>query len=124
MPGERRLPALSEGLLSHIYRLLRSVFLLSSEPGAFRTWDAGWAGQGLPGASVLWVWPPTGPGVESGSFPGQRVEAGQGSVEEDLSTRRDPWAQTLAPESCHLSSSYYVPALIQALSRLVSTAML
>lgn len=29
--------SLSEGLLSHIYRFLRSVFLLSSEPGAFHT---------------------------------------------------------------------------------------
>ena len=43
-------------LLSHIYRFLRSVVLLSSEPEAVRTWDAEWAGLGVPRASVVWVW--------------------------------------------------------------------
>lgn len=43
-------------LLSHIYRFLRSEFLLSSEPGAVCTWDSEWAGLGVPRASVVWVW--------------------------------------------------------------------
>lgn len=113
-PGERRLPALPKD-----YCL---IFIGSCAPCSSYPQNLGFSHlgcrvgrAGASWASVLWflAFHQARPG--EWVVPGQRVQARQGSVEEDLSACRDAWAQTLAPEGCHLSSSYYVPALIQAL---------